>query len=129
MYSFSFERLDVWQLSRKLVKDVYLAIKLFPVEERYALTNQLQRAVISVVSNIAEGSSRNSLKDQIRFIEIAYGSLMETYTQLCIALDLCYISEEEFSLFDLKIKEISNKLNALRNNYLHKIESNNQLNK
>lgn len=123
MYSFSFERFEVWQLSRVLVKELYNKLKNFPKKEQYVLTNQLQRAIISVVSNIAEGSSRSSLKDQIRFIEMAYGSLMEVYAQLCIAVDLSYIGNSEFDIFTIKIKEISNKPNALRNSHIKRLEN------
>lgn len=91
--------------------------KSFPNEERFALANQMQRAAVSVVSNIAEGSSRSSYKEQIRFIEIAYGSLMELYSQLCVSLDINLISSEDFEIKDVDIKEISNKLNALKKAY------------
>ena len=117
MYLYSFEKLDVWQLSRKLVGIIYKITEKFPVEEKFGLINQLRRAAVSIASNIAEGSSRNSLKDQIRFIEIAYGSLMEVYTQLCIAVDLSYSSKEDVQEVNLLIKELSNKLNALSKSY------------
>jgi len=120
MYLYSFEKLDVWQLSRKLTGIIYKITDKFPVEEKFGLTNQLRRAAVSIASNIAEGSSRNSLKDQIRFIEIAYGSLMEVYTQLCIAVDLSYVSKEEIDEINLLIKELSNKLNALSKVYQQK---------
>lgn len=129
MYQYSFEKLDVWQLSRVLVKDVYKVCKQFPAEEKYVLASQLQRAAISVVSNIAEGSSRRSLKDQVRFLEIAYGSLMEVYAQLNVAVDLEYLTTDSFEVFNSQIKEISNKLNALRNSFLKRLETNNQINK
>ena len=120
MYLYSFEKLDVWQLSRKLTGIIYKITDKFPVEEKFGLTNQLRRAAVSIASNIAEGSSRNSLKDQIRFIEIAYGSLMEVYTQLCIAVDLSYVSKEDTDEVNLLIKELSNKLNALSKVYQQK---------
>jgi len=113
MHIYSFEKLEVWQLARKLVGIIYKITDKFPAEERFGLTNQLRRAGVSIVSNIAEGSSRSSLKDQIRFIEIAYGSLMEVYTQLCISTDLSYVSEEEINEVNLLIQELSNKLNSL----------------
>ena len=120
MYHYSFEKLDVWQLSRKLVGIIYKITDKFPIDEKFGLTNQLRRAGVSIASNIAEGSSRNSLKDQVRFIEIAYGSLMEVYTQLCIATDIAYISKEELDEVNLLIKELSNKLNALSKAYQQK---------
>ena len=125
MYLYSFEKLDVWQLARKLVKIVYTISEKFPADERFGLIIQIRKAAISVVSNIAEGSSRNSLKDQIRFIEIAYGSLLEVYTQLCVATDLSYCSEEELGEANLLIKELSNKLNALSKAYENKLKQTN----
>ena len=125
MYLYSFEKLEVWQLSRKLVGVIYKITDKFPVDEKFGLVNQLRRASVSIASNIAEGSSRNSSKDQVRFIEIAYGSLMEVYTQLCIAVDLSYSSKEKIEEINLLIKELSNKLNALSKAYQQK--SNNSI--
>ena len=92
---YNFEKLEVWHTSRDLVKSVYLLLRNFPTEERFALCDQIRRAVISIPSNIAEGDSRISPKEQMHFIEIAYGSLMEVYCQLHIAVDLGYLQEEE----------------------------------
>ena len=128
MYIYSFEKLEVWQLSRKLAREIYSLTGTFPVEEKFNLTSQMRRASISVPSNIAEGSSRSSLKDQIRFLEIAYGSLMELYTQVFIAMDMAYINEEQQKNAGLLIKEISNKLNALQKVYKEKHNSSNQIN-
>ena len=125
MYLYSFEKLEVWQLSRKLVGIIYNLTDKFPTDEKFGITNQLRRAAISITSNIAEGTSRSSSKDQLRFIEIAYGSLMEVYTQLCIATDLSYISMEEIEKVNLLIKELSNKLNALSKSL--KIKQSNQI--
>jgi four helix bundle protein len=122
MYLYSFEKLDVWQLSRKLIGIIYKITDKFPAEEKFGLINQLRRAAVSIASNIAEGSSRSSLKDQVRFIEIAYGSLMEVYTQLCIAVDLSYSSKDEIDEICLLIKELSNKLNALSKSYKQQID-------
>jgi len=79
------------------------------------LTSQIKRAVVSIVSNIAESTSRMSLKEQIRFIEISYGSALEVYCQLIIALDLQYINEIDFQEMNEKIKTITKQLNALKN--------------
>jgi len=81
-----------------LVKEIYRVTESFPNSEKYGLSNQIQRAAVSVVSNIAEGVSRFSLKEQLRFIEIAYGSLTEVYCQLMIAMDLNYINKEKLEL-------------------------------
>ena len=92
---FSFEGLEVYQAARALVKEVYLLQNKFPKTETFALGDQIRRSASSVTSNIAEGSGRNSFKEKAHFIEIAYGSLMEAFSQLQIAQDLNYISEKD----------------------------------
>ena len=89
----SFRNLIVWQKSMSLVRSVYALSKTFPPDERYALTDQLRRAVVSIPSNIAEGNGRASSKDYAHFLSIARGSLYETVTQLEIAKDLGYVKE------------------------------------
>ena len=76
-YLFPFEKLEVWQLAKELILAIYNVSKRFPANEQYGLINQINRAVISVASNLAEGSSRISQKDQAHFSQLAYGSLME----------------------------------------------------
>lgn len=112
-YTYSFERLNVWQDARGLVKLIYAVTNEFDSEEKYGLTSQIRRASVSVVSNIAEGCSRSSLKEQIRFLEIAYGSAMEVYCQIIIANDLSYVSESDFIKIKQEIYKITNKINAL----------------
>jgi len=119
-YQFPFEKLYVWQNTRTLILSIYKITASFPKEEKYCLTDQIRRAVVSVASNIAEGSSRLSSKDQSHFTNLAYSSLMEVLNQLYIASDLNYISSELFSELKLKISEISNQLNALRKSQLNK---------
>lgn len=119
-YKYSFEKLDVWQDARLFVKEIYTITKLFPSEERYNLCSQIQRASISIVSNIAEGLSRNSDKEKIRFIEIAYGSLMEVYCQVYISVDLLYLTAQQFDDLKLSIDKIANKLNALNRSIAHR---------
>lgn len=113
-YKFSFEKLEVWQNAIALVSDVYLLLKKFPPEEKYALCLQIQRSAISVPSNIAEGSARFSLPEQARFTEIAYGSLLELLNQFIIAKDLDYISENDLFSIREKVSLISRQLNALQ---------------
>ena len=98
-----FKNLIVWQKAMALVKAVYALSKQFPSEERYALTDQIRRAVISIPSNIAEGNGRASNADYGHFLSIARGSLYETMTQLQVAVDLGYIpaiTPELDALFD-----------------------------
>ena len=92
---------------------MYELLKKFPREEQYALCDQLRRAVISVPSNVAEGSGRQSEKDQAHFYTIAYGSLMETLSQLDIACDLGYLTQEEFGKFEILINEEAKMLSGL----------------
>lgn len=91
----NYRNLMVWQNSRKLVKQIYDLTGRFPLEEKFGLANQIQRAAVSIPSNIAEGYGRNSDKEMIRFLSIAKGSLYEVETQLYIAIDLKYLSEKE----------------------------------
>jgi four helix bundle protein len=112
--NFSFENLKVWQESRKLVSEIYRLVRKFPKEEKFALGDQIRRAVISVPSNIAEGNGRGSLKEQIHFIEIAYGSLMEVYCQLQVASDLSFIQEADLENIKPKVSSIANMLTGLR---------------
>ena len=119
-YQFGFEKLTVWQNSRQLTAIIYKITNTFPKEERYCLVDQIRRAIISVASNLAEGSSRISSKDQAHFTNLAYSSLMEVLNQLYIANDLNYLSKGEFLELKKKISEISNQLNALRKSQLNK---------
>ena len=93
----SFRKLNAYIYAKELVKKVYELLKKFPREEQYALCDQLRRAVISLPSNIAEGTGRVSSKDQAHFFTIAYGSLMEVLAQMDVACDLGYISNDEFN--------------------------------
>ena len=97
-----------------MVAAVYQLLKRFPNEERYALCDQLRRAAISVPSNIAEGNGRIAIKEQIHFLEIAYSSVMEIYCQLQIAVDLGYISEEDFNQIKPLIYNTSKLISGLR---------------
>ncbi len=90
-----YKNLKIYHVSKVVVKDVYQLMKKFPAEERFALCDQLRRAVISVPSNIVEGLSRTTDKEKHYFLNIAYGSLMETLCQLDISADLGYITNEE----------------------------------
>jgi four helix bundle protein len=117
-YEYYFEKLDVWQLSRQLTKEIYRITNEFPSEEKYGLTSQIRRASVSVASNLAEGSSRSTKKDQANFTTMAYSSLMETLNLLILASDLEYVDVQEYKEARTRIQEISNKLNALRKSKL-----------
>lgn len=95
--AFRFEKLDVWHDARRLNRLVYQFTRRFPENEHFGLVNQIRRASVSISSNIAEGSGRNSDPDFARFLEIAYGSLMEVVSQLFLALDEKYLSQDDFT--------------------------------
>ena len=95
MKEFSFEKLRFWKDLRQLVKEKYTLTKSFPEDEKFGLVSQMRRAVVSVSSNIAEGSSRTSYKDQAHFSQIAYGSLMKLLSQTILSLDLEYIDNKK----------------------------------
>lgn len=115
-----FKNLVVWQKAMELVRAVYQISKTFPLDERYALTDQLRRAVVSIPSNIAEGNGRASAKDYAHFLSIARGSLFETVTQLEIAKGLGYIGEGGTSIMDeidSLCEEIGRMLTAMLRRY------------
>ncbi len=91
-----FKDLDVWKASRKLVNDVYSASKSFPSAEQFGLTLQIRRCAVSIPSNIAEGIGRNHTKDTLQFLYISRGSLFELETQIFLALDQQFISQNQF---------------------------------
>ncbi len=114
MYTFSFEKLDVWQETRKLIKDIYTYTLEYPENEKFGLVNQMRRAAVSVGSNIAEGTSRTSVKDQVYFYQISYGSLMELLNQAIISNDLEILSKENLLSIREKTEKIAKMLNSLR---------------
>lgn len=114
MEQFQFEKLTVWNESCRLVVDVYKLLGKFPKHEQYALCDQIRRAVVSVPSNIAEGNGRMAIKEQIHFLEISFGSLMEVYTQLKLSVDLEYITPDDFKEVRGKIYDISKMISGLR---------------
>jgi four helix bundle protein len=118
MYTFSFERLDVWIKSRLLSKKIYQFTQNFPDYEKFGMAGQLRRAAISICSNIAEGSSRKTKKDQVHFYSIAFSSLMETLNQLILSNDLDYIDSQSLKESRKEIHTISLMLNGLCNSLM-----------
>ncbi len=123
MRTYSFEKLKVWNDGRNLVTWVYAVTKNFPSEEKLGLVSQMKRAAVSVVSNIAEGSSRKSAKDQAHFYQIAYSSLIELLNQTIIAADLYFLSSNDLEQGRSKIEFILFELAGLRNACLAKMPS------
>lgn len=113
MDDFYFRQLRVYINSKELVKHVYGLLKKFPEEEKYALCNQIRRAVTSIPINIAEGFGRFSSKEKTRFIEISFGSLTETSCELEISYELGYITKEEYEEVEKQIIIISKQLSNL----------------
>ena len=107
----SFRDLRVWQVSMDLAEQVYLLTQKFPKHEMYGLAAQMQRAAVSIPSNIAEGYTRSYTKEYSRHLSIARASLAELQTQLEIATRLKYCSSEQFA-------PLLNKLTPLVNNSL-----------
>ncbi len=110
---YSFESLDVWQLSQCLVKSFYLITDRFLQEERFGLTSQLRSAVVSVSINTAEGSTRWSGKEKARFYELSFSSLMEDLNQLILAVDLELLPHSKLIEIRSRIDSIGRMLTAL----------------
>ena len=121
MKEYSFEKLEVWQESRKFVVKLYVLTSHFPESEKFGITNQIRRASISIPTNLAEGTSRNSYKEKIRFVEISYSSFMEVLNCLIICHDFGWVSLDQLDQLRKDIDFIANKLSALRNTYSAKI--------
>lgn len=100
-----YKELKVWQKAIELVTDIYRATSKFPDRERFGLISQINRAAVSIPSNIAEGAGRNSDKEFLYFLSIAHASFYETETQLIISYNLNYLLEEELELLTEKINE------------------------
>ena len=101
-----FKELGIWKKSRQFCSGIYAITATFPNDEKFGITNQLRRTSVSIPSNIAEGSSRNSNKDFSRFLEIAIGSAYEIETQLLIASDLGFIQKEKLNTVIAQLEEI-----------------------
>ena len=106
----NFKDLKVWQKSYKLCLKIYKLTKGFPNEEKYGLSSQMRRAVISISSNIAEGYGRKTIPDYVRCLYIAYGSTCELETQTLLSGDLDYLNEDDQTTVLEKIKEVERKL-------------------
>ncbi len=106
-----FHELVIWQRSHLLALGIYKETRKFPNTEQFGLTSQLQRAAVSVPSNIAEGFGRDSNKDFYRFLVIARGSIAEVQAQLLIARDLEFLSSEGYDSLYVETIEIHKMLN------------------
>lgn len=121
--TFSFEKLDVYQKARNLIKDIYLLQNDFPKEERYTLGDQVRRAATSIAANLAEGSGRQSIREKVHFVEIAFGSMTEVFCELQTACDLGYIKEEQLDALRPQFTDIAKMLSGLRNTLNKKLDN------
>ncbi|MAT55357.1 MAG: transcriptional regulator [Saprospirales bacterium] len=120
-YTFYFEKLGVWHLAKDIAKYVYKLTEALPDSEKYGLQSQMRRAAVSIASNIAEGTSRKSYRDQAHFTQLAYSSLMELFNQFLLAKELGFLSNASEEEFRRKVEELANKLNSLRNSQLNRV--------
>lgn len=110
MFTYNFEKLEVWKLALGVVKEVNALIKKLPQDEKYVLGDQMRRAALSVSLNIAEGWGRNTKKDFGRFVSTAVGSTLEVAACLRVINDLRYIGENDLMRADELTKELYFKL-------------------
>ena len=111
----TYKELDVWKKARAFVKEVYVITQDFPNEEKYGLMSQMRRCAVSIPSNIAEGYGRQFKKETLQFLHISRGSLYELETQLFIAYDLTFMSEEKLNKLLSDLEECRRLLSGLIN--------------
>ena len=122
-YTYSFEKLEVWQLAREFRKEIYIVSSNFPKEEMFGLTSQVRRSSSSISDNLAEGSGRATNIDKAKFTNISYTSALETVNHLIGAYDLGYISNDKYEELRILLDEIINKINSLYKYQLKKEKS------
>jgi len=114
----NFKNLEVWREAIELTKDVYIFKNQLPKSETFGLTSQITRASISISSNLAEGCSRNSEKDFIRFIEYSIGSSFEVENLLILAKELNLVENYDYILIFTKIEKVQKMTSALKSYYI-----------
>jgi four helix bundle protein len=112
-YKRAHKKLDIWQEAVVLATHIYQVTDQFPKTESYGLTSQMRRAAVSIPSNIAEGAARNSSKEFAQFLNIAGGSLSELDTQIEIAFNLKYLTDDQRKEIDRRLDSITCKLARL----------------
>ena len=118
-----YRELIAWQKAMRLVSRVYELSDHFPADEKFGLTSQIRRAAISVPSNVAEGQGRDSTKEFVRHLSIAYGSLMEVETQILIGVDLKYLDDETAEVFLQESAEAGRIINGLMRSLRRKLNT------
>lgn len=110
-----FRKYSIWIDAVSIANQVYNLTSVFPSNEVYGLSNQLERAAVSISSNIAEGASRTSPIEYAHFLEIAMGSAFEVETQLTIAIQRNYLSEDKYNEIVTQLQSIERRINSLIN--------------
>ena len=111
----SFKELRVWQAAMNLVEKIYRLTKTFPKQETYGLVSQMQRAAVSIPSNIAEGNTREHIKEYLHHLSMAQASLAELETQLEISSRLKYLLSDELKDLLAEVNSLGRQMYALRN--------------
>jgi four helix bundle protein len=117
----SYQDLIVWQKAVQLVTDIYSLTKKFPADERFGIISQLNRASISIPTNIAEGWGRETSKNYLQFLRTSRGSVMEVQTLLIISKNLGFVSQSEFESLSAKVEEVGKILQGLIKSVREKI--------
>ncbi len=112
MITHQYKKLKIWQDSIKFSIDIYQVTKTFPQQEQFGLVSQLRRASVSIPSNIAEGSKRGTKKDFASFLRIAHGSSAEIETQLLIAKELGFLTQENYDRLNTSLDKIMGMLGS-----------------
>ena len=113
----NFRELVAWQKSMTLAKDIYAITKTFPQNELYALTSQIQRAVTSIPSNIAEGAGRPTTKEMVHFLSFSLGSAYELETEITLAKEFNYITNGQYNELTDRIVEVQKLVYSLMKKY------------
>ena len=114
MKTYSFEKMIAWEKAKELALIIYRVTGKFPKTEQFGLISQMNRAAVSVISNLAEGSARATDKDKARFYEIAYGSAIELLSQSIVSFELHFINHESYDEIRSKIDEVCYLISQLR---------------
>jgi len=109
-----FEKLRIWKAAIALAANVYPLVKRFPDDEKYAMSSQVRRAVVSVSTNIAEGFGRTGVKEKIYFYNVAYGSLLETKSLMILSSELGFLSRDDIEAVLLDITSLQKQINATK---------------
>lgn len=116
----NYKDLKIWNEGMLLAKMVYEATTLFPNNEKYGLTSQINRSVVSIPSNIAEGAGRNSNKELVQFLSIALGSAFELETQIILANSFGFIPDKQFEEISEQVIKVQKMINGFRMSIIKK---------